>query len=356
MGHRLATDEPTVVEQPPVLAVKLLIAVVRQDRGVDLVGDAQNETVAASDGSRRRGDELVGLDRLFELGGLLGVDPVTERRVNDHGDQGFRVITAVRRDRFVELFEAGHGSALSGQIRAVDDDVLRHNPASQASPGAPIYDPPVFTAVLWDFGGVILTSPFEAFNHYEAGAGLPRDFIRSVNSTNPHTNAWARLERNDISPLDFDDAFAADARRFGYEVRGSAVLALLAGEIRPRMAAALHTVKAAGFKTACLTNNVVGGDGESSSVGRERSAAISAVMERFDVIVESSKVGVRKPEPRFYEIACELLGVVPAECVFLDDLGINLKPAAAMGMHTIKVVDPDIALDHLAKATGLMFT
>jgi putative hydrolase of the HAD superfamily len=70
-------------------------------------------------------------------------------------------------------------------------------------------------------------------------------------------------------------------------------------------------------------------------------------MERFDAVVESSKVGVRKPEPRFYEIACELLAVRPDECVFLDDLGINLKPAAAMGMRTIKVTTADKAIDEL---------
>ena len=207
--------------------------------------------------------------------------------------------------------------------------------------------------MLWDFGGVILSSPFEAFNHHEERVGLPRDFIRSVNATNPHTNAWALLERAELSPADFDEAFAADARALGHEVRGADVLALLAGEVRPEMVAALDSVKAAGYKTACLTNNIVGGDGESSSFRAERMATIGAIMSRFDAVVESSKVGVRKPEPRFYEIACELLDVKPAECVFLDDLGINLKPAAAMGMTTIKVVDPAIALAELSAHLGL---
>jgi len=212
----------------------------------------------------------------------------------------------------------------------------------------------VFTAVLWDFGGVILSSPFEAFNHYEAGAGLPRDFIRTVNATNPHTNAWARLERNDISPAEFDLAFADDSRALGHEVRGADVLALLAGEVRPQMVEALDALKAAGYKIACLTNNVVTSDSEFGDdpalevIADDRSAAIASIMDRFDAVVESSKVGVRKPEPRFYEIACELLGVQPADCVFLDDLGINLKPAAAMGMTTIKVIDPDKALAELS--------
>ena len=211
----------------------------------------------------------------------------------------------------------------------------------------------MFTAVLWDFGGVILSSPFEAFNHYETSVGLPHDFIRSVNATNPDSNAWARLERNELSPAEFDVAFADDSRSLGHEVRGANVLALLAGEIRPAMVAALDAVKAAGFKTACLTNNVVATDAESMAINTDRSLALAAVMARFDAIVESSKVGVRKPEPRFYEIACELLDVQPSQCIFLDDLGINLKPAAAMGMHTIKVVDPATALVELSAATGL---
>jgi putative hydrolase of the HAD superfamily len=211
----------------------------------------------------------------------------------------------------------------------------------------------VFTAVLWDFGGVILSSPFEAFNHYETSVGLPRDFIRSVNATNPDSNAWARLERNELSPAEFDVAFANDSRSLGHEVRGANVLALLAGEIRPAMVAALDAVKAAGFKTACLTNNVVATGAESMAIDTDRSLALAAVMARFDAIVESSKVGVRKPEPRFYEIACELLDVQPSQCIFLDDLGINLKPAAAMGMRTIKVVDPATALAELSAATGL---
>ncbi|MFM8390370.1 MAG: HAD-IA family hydrolase, partial [Actinomycetota bacterium] len=134
--------------------------------------------------------------------------------------------------------------------------------------------------------------------------------------------------------------------RLGHRVPGADVLALLAGEIRPPMVVALDRVKAAGFKMACLTNNVVGGDKATPA----RAAAVNEVMARFDTVVESSKVGCRKPETRFYEIACELVGVTPHECVFLDDLGINLKPAAALGMHTIKVVEPSEALRKLSEA------
>jgi len=202
-------------------------------------------------------------------------------------------------------------------------------------------------AVLWDFGGVILASPFEAFNRYEAKHGLPPGFVRSVNATNPHDNAWARLERNEIEAAEFDHQFAAESSALGYKVPGADILALLSGEIRPEMVALLDRVKAAGYKVACLTNNVVGAESAAAKSSPERAAALADVMARFDDIVESSKVGVRKPERRFYEIACERLGVTPDECIFLDDLGINLKPAAQMGMITIKVTSAEQAISEL---------
>ena len=197
-------------------------------------------------------------------------------------------------------------------------------------------------AVLWDFGGVILSSPFEAFNRYEAEHRLPVDFIRSVNATNPHDNAWAQLERSDIGGKEFDRLFAEESGALGHRVPGADVLALLSGDVRPEMVALLDRVIAAGYKTACLTNNVSGGHGDD-----ERAVQIGAIMARFDAVVESSKVGCRKPEPRFYEIACEKLDVRPEECIFLDDLGINLKPAAAMGMTTIKVTSAVQAITDL---------
>ena len=206
-----------------------------------------------------------------------------------------------------------------------------------------------FRAVFWDFGGVILSSPFDAFLQYEAQKGLPEGFLRSVNATNPDANAWALLERNEVSPRDFDALFLAESTALGHPVPGADVLKLLAGEIRPAMVQALDTVKAAGYAMACLTNNVVGGDGATP----ERREAVAAVMARFDAVIESSKVGCRKPETRCYEIACETLQVSPHECVFLDDLGVNLKPAAAMGMHTIKVINPDDALAALSAALQL---
>lgn len=199
-------------------------------------------------------------------------------------------------------------------------------------------------AVLWDFGGVILSSPFEAFNRYESANGLPTDFIRSVNATNPDANAWALLERNDVAPEEFDALFADESEALGHRIPGSDVLALLSGEIRSEMVMALDRVIRAGYRTACLTNNVVGG---------EQRMEIGDVMVMFDHVVESSKVGCRKPEPRFYEIACELVGVEPGECVFLDDLGVNLKPAKAMGMTTIKVGAAEPAIAELERVLGI---
>jgi putative hydrolase of the HAD superfamily len=203
-------------------------------------------------------------------------------------------------------------------------------------------------AVLWDFGGVILSSPFEAFNKYEAEHGLPTDFVRTVNATNPHGNAWARLERSDITPAEFDIQFADDAEALGHRVPGADVLAILAGDVRDEMVDLLDELKAAGYRLACLTNNI---GGQHST--NERSETIAAIMARFDVVVESSKIGVRKPEVQFYETACSLLGVDPSECVFLDDLGINLKPAAAMGMTTIKVISAAQAIHDLHQVLAL---
>jgi putative hydrolase of the HAD superfamily len=208
----------------------------------------------------------------------------------------------------------------------------------------------VFRAVLWDFGGVILSSPFEAFRHYEASRGLPTDFIRTVNTVEPHANAWARLERAEITAEEFDSEFARESAVLGHEVRGGDLLTLLAGDVREEMVTAIDRIKAAGLATACLTNNIAGGG---VGVDGDVRPDVAAVMARFDVVLESSKLGVRKPEPSFYALACERLGVTPDECVFLDDLGVNLKPARAMGMTTIKVGDPAVALAELGDLLGL---
>ena len=210
-------------------------------------------------------------------------------------------------------------------------------------------------AILWDFGGVFTSSPFEAFARFESARGLPENFIRTINSTNPDTNAWARFESSITDADGFDVEFREEAEALGHSVRGKDVLELLSGDFRPRMAAVLAECKRH-FKVGCITNNMKkAGDGPTMAASDDRAEQAAKVMALFDVIVESSVEGVRKPQPRIYEIACERLGVRPERAVFLDDLGINLKPARAMGMTTIKVVTEEQAIRDLAEATGLAF-
>jgi putative hydrolase of the HAD superfamily len=209
-------------------------------------------------------------------------------------------------------------------------------------------------AVIWDFGGVFTSSPFEAFNRLEAERGLPKDLIRRVNSANPDANAWALFERNEIDAAGFDELFLAESTALGHPLRGAEVLPKLSGELRPRMVAALRTCKQH-FKVGCITNNVVSMHSPGQDEGQRAAGAMAQVMPLFDAIIESSKAGVRKPDPRIYLMMCELLAVEPAACVYLDDLGINCKPAAALGMTAIKVVDVDQTLSELARATGLAF-
>ncbi|MCC7268356.1 MAG: HAD-IA family hydrolase [Caulobacteraceae bacterium] len=207
-------------------------------------------------------------------------------------------------------------------------------------------------AVIWDFGGVFTSSPFEAFNRFEAERGLPKDLIRRINATNPDTNAWALFERNEVDATGFDAKFAEEAAALGHQVRGRDVLPLLSGAVRPAMVAALKTCKQH-FKVGCITNNVV--STHSPGLADRPASIFGQIMGDFDAIIESSKAGVRKPDPKIYLMMCELLGVAPASCVYLDDLGINCKPAAQLGMRAIKVVSVEQTLGELAAATGLTF-
>ncbi len=210
----------------------------------------------------------------------------------------------------------------------------------------------MFKAVLWDFGGVITTSPFEAFNRFESEHGLPPDFIRGINATNPETNAWAQLESSEISVDRFDELFAEEARDKGHDVRGKQVLELLSGDIRPEMVTALKRIKD-NYAVGCITNNVNTGEGPGMARSANKANAISEIMSLFEIVIESSKVGIRKPNPAIYELACEKMGIKPEEAVYLDDLGINLKPARALGMTTIKVLNADQALKELEQYLSL---
>ncbi|MEM1133307.1 MAG: HAD-IA family hydrolase [Pseudomonadota bacterium] len=210
------------------------------------------------------------------------------------------------------------------------------------------------TTIIFDFGGVITSSPFEAFNRLEAERGVPKDSVRRVNSANPDSNAWARFERAEIDSAEFDRLFTQEAEALGIKgMTGSDVLACLAGDVRPAMVAALDDLKGRGFTLGCITNNVPSGKGAGMALTDDRAAEIGAIMERFNHVIESSKVGVRKPDPRIYQMMCKALDVTPEQCVYLDDLGINCKPAAALGMQAIKVVSGEQALADLEQVLDL---
>ncbi len=212
-----------------------------------------------------------------------------------------------------------------------------------------------FTAIIFDFGGVITSSPFEAFNRLEAERGQPHDSVRRINSANPDGNAWALFERSEIDAAAFDTLFAAEAAALGVDLRGGDVLAVLAGAIRPAMVTALDTLKQRGYALGCITNNVPAGKGAGMAMTEEKADAVAAIMARFDHVIESSKIGIRKPDPRIYQMMCANLSVEPDACIYLDDLGINCKPAAALGMAAIKVTSGEQALAELGALLGLEF-
>jgi len=205
-------------------------------------------------------------------------------------------------------------------------------------------------AVVFDLGGVLTESPLAAFAAYEVEAGLPAGLIIGLNSTDPDTNAWARYERRELDEAGFRTAFEAEAAAVGSTVDAGRVLAALHGDLRPAMVAAVHRLREAGLPLALLSNNVA---------PMERTGRLGELLGLFDAVVESSVEGVRKPEPAIYRLALERLSAVAgrsigaADCAYLDDLGINLKPARALGMHTVKVVDPAAALAELSTLTGL---
>jgi putative hydrolase of the HAD superfamily len=208
-------------------------------------------------------------------------------------------------------------------------------------------------AVLFDLGGVLTESPMDSFAAYEAAAGLPAGLIRQLNATDPDTNAWARIERGELDVAGFAEAFEAEARVAGHRVDAARVLSALDHPAqRPAMVSAVRRLRAAGLPLGLVSNNVR---------PMPREAALGELLALFDVVVESSVERIRKPEPEIYRRALTRLSaavgaeLAASDCAYLDDLGINLKPARALGMHTIKVVDPADALVELASLTGVPF-
>lgn len=210
-------------------------------------------------------------------------------------------------------------------------------------------------AILWDFGGVITTSPFDSFNQFEQENDLPIDFIRGINAVNHKTNAWALLESNQISEGEFDTLFLEESSQAGYGIKGSQILPLISQtSVRKKMVSVLRECKLH-FKNVCLTNNMRTGSGLAMSSNSEHEKDVDEVTSLFDIVIESSKVGIRKPDPAIYRLACDKMDIQPNHVVYLDDLGINLKPAREMGMITIKVLSEAQAIRDLEEVIGLTF-
>ncbi|UCE87025.1 MAG: HAD family phosphatase [Deltaproteobacteria bacterium] len=192
----------------------------------------------------------------------------------------------------------------------------------------------------------MLGSPLEAIARYERARGIPANFVNRVVVATAPAGAWSRLERGELTLERFYPAFERDCADAGHAIDARELMAQMGASAapRPRMLAAIRQIRAQGFKTGALTNNWPREAGSESDAG---------FREHFDAFVESSAVGMRKPDPRIYEHACAELGVPPAQAVFLDDIGRNLKPARQLGMATIKVHDPDRALAELAALLGV---
>lgn len=200
-------------------------------------------------------------------------------------------------------------------------------------------------AVLFDLGGVVVGSPLGAIRDFEAAHGIAPDSVNRIVVSTGRDGAWARLERGRLRLPTFYDAFEADCAAAGVTLDARALMEAIAAATTPRpaMLDAIARIRAAGFRVGALTNNWVVEEGEGTGELRDR----------FDVFVESAVEGLRKPEPRIYELACARLGVALRETVFLDDIGRNLKAARALGMTTIKVTDPTAALRALGALLGL---
>ena len=198
--------------------------------------------------------------------------------------------------------------------------------------------------VIFDIGGVVVDSPLQAIRGYERDRGIAADAINRAVAASGERGAWSRLERGELALEEFYTPFEADCRAHGLAVDAREVLLRIQGAIgvRPAMLTAIERIRARGLRVGALTNNWRG----------EGSGPDPALRSHFDAFVESSAVGLRKPDPRIYELACRELGVAPAEAVFLDDIGYNLKAARALGMTTLKVEDPARALADLERLLG----
>ena len=200
-----------------------------------------------------------------------------------------------------------------------------------------------YRAVIFDLGGVVVGSPLHAIATYERDHDIPAGFINRVVVSTAPTGAWSRLERGELTLEQFYPAFDADCSAAGQRISARVLMSRVAAATipRPAMLEAIRCIRTRGLLVGAITNNWIAEDG-----------ATAALRPQFDAFIESSVVGLRKPDPRIFELACSQLGVGPAEAIFLDDIGSNLKTARALGMHTIKVEAPEAALAELRALLG----
>jgi putative hydrolase of the HAD superfamily len=199
--------------------------------------------------------------------------------------------------------------------------------------------------VLFDVGGVVTDSPLHAIARFEREHGIEAGAINRAVVAAGEEGAWARLERGELTVEMFLSAFEDDCRACGIRVSAAALMAaiLTEREVRPQMLEAIRRLRRHGLRVGALTNN-----------WRSEAGPVEHPLgEHFDLVIESQAVGLRKPDPRIYELACRRLEVEPIRTAFLDDIGQNLKAARALGMRTIKVEDPELALRQLGALVGL---
>ena len=210
-----------------------------------------------------------------------------------------------------------------------------------------------YSSIFWDFGGVITSSPFEAFNKFEKENKLPENFLRKVNSTNPENNAWALLEQSKINQEEFNKLFFQESSQLGHGVAGLKVLNLLEGDLRIGMVNVIRKLNKLGFTQACLTNNFIPSDeNQPDMIDLDKK---TEVFDLFDFVFESKEIGLRKPDQAFYDHVIKEVNISPNKIIFLDDLGINLKPAKSMGITTIKVISESQAKKDLSEILNINF-
>jgi putative hydrolase of the HAD superfamily len=213
-------------------------------------------------------------------------------------------------------------------------------------------------AVIFDLGGVVFPSPIDTMREFEQANGLPHRFLSEVVLGDVDHGAWSRLERGELTIPEFCVAFEAECEAAGHAIDATVFMGAIGGGAgaRPAMIRAIRAIRAHGLKTAALTNNWPGADADAGGDAGAGGGGFGGIRDHadplFDTVVESAVEGLRKPDPRIYLLVCERLGIEPPAAVFLDDLGANLKPARELGMTTIKVADPDLALGELAGVLG----